>query len=717
MSRYSGGFTLPGEAGYEELTFSLAKEWGADAVRDSDGTALSAEIVEAGYEIYSTICIIRGHNQWIKDNLFSRQQVFLMSRPVTVLEDWGCVDLLAGYFSEQFNLNELPEALALWQVFDRTTNQELPSSHWHYEAGCVYMTNLIPGHSYTVNFLAYRIWEEISMYNHTTNNWNQEHIMQLDPVYPEVQEYLLLWLRDWCESHPHTQVVRFTSLFYNFAWIWGADVRNRHLFTDWASYDFTVSPRALALFSQQYGYHLSAEDFIHKGYFHATHRAPSERQKDWMAFVQRLVLDFGRKLVAVVHQYQKKAFVFYDDSWIGLEPYSPNFAEFGFDGLIKCVFSGFEVRLCAGVSGAAAKELRLHPYLFPTGLGGAPSFMIGGDPAEEARSYWRQIRRALLQVPIDRIGLGGYLHLTEGFPDFVAQIRSITEEFRQIQALHREGKPLLLPVHVAVLTAWGSLRSFTCSGHFHENPNLDLINLLESLSGFPVQISFFGAEDLEQGIPEGVDVIINAGTEGSSWSGGRIWHNEKLISALTLWAAGGGVFLGVGEPSALAGYSNFFRMAAVLGVDRERGERICHGRWFFTVEEAALALPQIEKPLEGVFLTSPKTKVWLAHEDNPLLTVNAFHEGYGIYLASYSHSADNCSFLRQLLLHFGNRVKEKVNYLADNRYLECNFFPESQILVVNNITGLKQEGNITTGKGIIHCNLEGWECRYLPLLS
>ena len=33
-----GGFTLTGEAGYEKLTLELAKKWGADVIRDSDGT-------------------------------------------------------------------------------------------------------------------------------------------------------------------------------------------------------------------------------------------------------------------------------------------------------------------------------------------------------------------------------------------------------------------------------------------------------------------------------------------------------------------------------------------------------------------------------------------------------------------------------------------------------------------------------------------------------
>lgn len=62
MGKRKGGFTLPGESGYEELTLKLAEKWGADVIRDSDGTELSEDIIHAGYGIYSTLCIIRDHN-------------------------------------------------------------------------------------------------------------------------------------------------------------------------------------------------------------------------------------------------------------------------------------------------------------------------------------------------------------------------------------------------------------------------------------------------------------------------------------------------------------------------------------------------------------------------------------------------------------------------------------------------------------------------------
>jgi hypothetical protein len=88
------------------------------------------------------------------------------------------------------------------------------------------------------------------------------------------------------------------------------------------------------------------------------------------------VCSYAKELVDIVHSYGKKTSVFYDDSWVGMEPQSEAFQTIGFDGIIKCVFSGFEVRLCSAVPGGLTHELRLHPYLFSVGLGGAGGRLI-----------------------------------------------------------------------------------------------------------------------------------------------------------------------------------------------------------------------------------------------------------------------------------------------------------------------------------------------------
>ncbi len=701
MSKTSGGFTLPGESGYEDLTLKMAQKWGADVIRDSDGTALSDEIIHAGYGIYSTICIIRDHNAWARENQDKLQQTFLCTPAAVAVSEEVTIVLLESFFAEQFRINDSEAAFKYWQVYDRTTDEPVDKDKWEYykEEGSVTVKGITPFHKYTVSFLAYRIWEEISMYNHTTNHWEKEHLMQIDPRYPETQEYMLDWMKNWCETHPDTTVVRFTSMFYNFVWIWGSDERNRSLFSDWGSYDFTVSDRALDEFEKQYGYRMTAEDFIHQGKLHVTHMPGNPRKADWMAFVNDFVISFGKKLIDLVHSYGKKAYVFYDDSWVGVEPYNGRFQEFGFNGLIKCVFSGYEARLCAGVD-VPVHELRLHPYLFPVGLGGAPTFEEGGDPTLDAKKYWNSVRRALLRARIDRIGLGGYLHLVENYPDFCDYIEKVADEFRLIRSFHDAGKPYTIKTKVAVLHSWGRLRSWTLSGHFHETYMHDLIHVNEALSGLPVEVKFISFEDLKNGALEDVDVVINAGTAGSAWSGGDHWKDEEIVTLLTKWVYEGGTFLGVNEPSAVEGYDNYFRMAHVLGIDEDTGAKVCHGKWAFEASDPEGILPKGTslEARKNRYLTDGSARVLLAEGGEPLVTVHDFGKGKGIYLASFQVNLINTRALYQLIRYAGGEGLSGL-YMTDNLYTECAYYAESGRLVVINNSETEQTAVIPVESG------------------
>lgn len=706
-----GSFTLPGESGYEGLTLKLAEKWGADVIRDSDGTQLSDEIINAGYGIYSTICIIRDHNEWAKKNLDKLQQCFLITNPKIATQDYLSVYLMEDFFAEQFKVNDSKEALKYWQVYDRTTGAEVSKEQWNYdrESGNVVITGITPWHKYTVSFMVYRIWEEISMYNHTTNNWQKEHLMQIDPMYEDTQKYLLDWMKNWCNTHKETTVVRFTSMFYNFVWIWGSSERNRNIFSDWGSYDFTVSSKALDLFAKKYGYSMTAEDFVNGGKYRVSHMPAEKHKKDWMAFINDFVIEFGKKLIDIVHRHGKKAYVFYDDSWVGVEPYNDRFEEFGFDGLIKCVFSGFEARLCSGVK-VDTHEIRLHPYLFPVGLGGLPTFAEGGNPTLDAKKYWINIRRALLREPIDRIGLGGYLHLVEAFPDFVEYIEKISDEFREIKELHHKGKPYQIKTKVAVLHSWGKVRSWTLSGHFHETFMHDLIHVNEALSGLPVEVKFIDFEDVLTGALKDVDVVINAGFAGSAWSGGKHWNDHKCVDMLTKWVYEGGTFIGINEPSAVEGYDNFFRMAHVLGIDEDTGARVSHGKWKYAVEDANGLIPAGAsiKPKKDIYLTDGTAAVVSETNGMVTLSTHAFGKGKGIYLPSFEFSFENARLLLNIIRFAGNELNE-TKYITDNLYTECAYYPESKTLVVINNSDKKQSTSIDTEYGKQTLELEPFD--------
>lgn len=694
MSRLSGGFTLPGEAGYEKLTLELAKRWGADVIRDSDGTVLSDDILNSDYDIYSTICIIRDHNEWAKNNQDKLQQTFLITEPVIATKGELAIELLAGFFEGQFRVNTSPESYEYWEVYDRTTGEKCSFDSWAYDelAGCVRIKDVVPFHSYTVSFIAYRIWEEISMYNHTTNNWTKEHLMQIDPMYDATADYLKTWMNNWCKEHPATNVVRFTSLFYNFAWIWGSDAANRTLFSDWASYDFTVSVEALNKFYKKNGYKMCAEDFVNGGKYHVTHMPATEKKRAWMEFINDFVIALGKELVDIVHSYGKKAYVFYDDSWVGMEPYNGRFGEFGFDGLIKCVFSGYEVRLCGDVE-VPTHEIRLHPYLFPVGLGGLPTFMEGGNPTLDAKKYWIRIRRALLRTKIERIGLGGYLHLVEDFPDFVEYIEKISDEFREIVALHEAGEPVTIPVNVKVLTYWGRLRSWTLSGHFHETYMHSLIHINEALAGLPVKVSYIDFEDVKNGALEDCDLLINAGRAGSAWSGGAAWADDKVVAAVTKWIFEGGTFLGVKEPSAAYGFNTFFRLADILGVDKDLGDRVCHGKY--------------AKCPDNVYVTKKSVEILKEVDGEAVFTKCSFGKGNAFYMADFELSDESARMLLNLICDISG-TDEKL-YICDNLKCECAYYEKLDTLVVINNSDAVQSTSVRTLKGTEHFEIAPYD--------
>ena len=710
-----GGFTLPGEAGYEKLTLEMAEKWGADVIRDSDGTKLSPEITAAGYRIYSTLCIIREHNEFARQHPDAQQQCFLSSDPVTATAGTLEIRPLEGYFEEQFQLNDSPEAMPFWQVWDRTENRLLPSDAWRYKNGVVTVTGCVPYHRYTVSFLVWRIWEEINMYNHTTNHWTTEHLRQLDPRHPLAWEYLKNWLEKWCEANPQTNVVRLTSLFYNFVWIFGSDLRRRTRFVDWASYDFTVSPAALKAFEQEAGYALTAEDFINKGKLQATHRPPTARKRDYMDFIQRFVAEKAKALVEIIHRWGKEAYVFYDDSWVGMEPYGKFFSSIGFDGLIKCVFSGFECRLCAGAD-IPVHELRFHPYLFPVGLGGLPTFSEGGHPERDAVAYWLHVRRALARQCVDRIGLGGYLHLTVGQDAFNNAIRDMAVAFRVLKALHAKGAPAELPITVAVLHAWGSLRSWTLSGHFHETDRNPLIHVNEALSGLPVKVKFIDFEDVKKGALRDADVLINAGRAGDAWSGGDAWKSPEIVSEVTRFVWEGGSLIGVGEPSAAEGGDTRFALAHVLGVDQDDGSYACHAPWEFTTEmsDPFFVAGESLGETKGIRLTDPETRVLNARGDTPVLTLHAFGRGKGVYMGNFFYTPAGARMLLEMLLYVTGKDGTAAGITEDGM-AECAWYPESRMLLVMNNTPDPLETEVRFPLGALTVSLNPFEMKFVPV--
>ena len=73
-----GRFTIPTDESFVDGTEIIAKKWGADAVRDCDGTRLPKNPGQFG-KVYNTYFVVRGDNEWARKHPEEAQRIFLLS--------------------------------------------------------------------------------------------------------------------------------------------------------------------------------------------------------------------------------------------------------------------------------------------------------------------------------------------------------------------------------------------------------------------------------------------------------------------------------------------------------------------------------------------------------------------------------------------------------------------------------------------------------------
>lgn len=689
MAKIKGRVTLPSESNFLEQTKELMEKWGADALRDSDGTKLDEQTKQLDAKIYTTYFVSRGHNEFAREHMEECQQMIWMSRRNLAVSDEVSIAFLDGYYTEQVVPDYVHDPKKWWEVIDRTTGELHPVSDWELdqEKNIVHVKNAVPFHEYTVSFLVYMIWDPTQMYNHITNDWGEKpHEIPFD-VRQEasgafVKEYLVRWLKE----NPHTDVVRFTTFFYHFTLVFNADRKEK--FVDWFGYGATVSVKALEEFEREYGYALRLEDIVDNGYYHSSFRVPTKAYLDYMDFIGRFVAERARELVELVHASGKEAMMFLGDNWIGTEPYGKYFERIGLDAVVGSVSGGATLRLIADIPHVRYTEGRFLPYFFPD------TFYEGNDPCVEARENWLCARRAIMRNPVDRIGYGGYLSLAYKFPAFVDYIAKVTDEFRDIYDAVAGKKPYC-GLKVAVLNCWGSLRSWQTHMVAHAlwyKQCYSYYGVIEALSGASVDVTFISFDEVkENGVPDDIDVIINAGDAGTAFSGGEEWADERLLTVLRQWVYEGGGFVGVGEPSAYHKNGRFFQLADVLGVEKELGFTLSDDKYMTDpVNNHFLTEGRTEpfdfgEGMKNIYALEESTQIAEYSNGEVHLSSHPYGKGCGVYIAGLPYSLENARLLMRAMFLAAGKEKELYKWFAEDAACEVHAYPATgKYAIVNN---------------------------------
>lgn len=701
MSEKTGRVTIPTDLDVIPQTLELMGKWGADAVRDCDGTDFPQELRDVDAKIYSTYYTTRKDNDWAKANPEEIQQMYVMTPFYTAEGDSLRIVLMKGLYPDMLKPNSRDDITRWWEVIDRTTGEVVPTSQWSYEeqSGEVVIQSKA-FHDYTVSFLAYIIWDPVHMYNAVTNDWQDvEHQLTFDVRQPKTHDFTMKRLRKFIEDHPYVNVLRFTTFFHQFTLIFDEQAREKYV--DWYGYSASVSPYILEQFEQEVGYKFRPEYIIDQGYYNGQYRIPSKEFQDFQAFQRREVARIAKEMVDITHECGKEAMMFLGDHWIGTEPFLDEFASIGVDAVVGSVGNGSTLRLISDIKGVKYTEGRLLPYFFPD------TFCEGGDPVKEAKINWVTARRAILRSPIDRIGYGGYLKLALDFPEFVKYVESVCDEFRELYDNVKGCVPYCVK-RVAVLNCWGKMRAWGCHMVHHalyQKQNYSYAGVIEALSGAPFDVSFISFQDIMDNpdILKDIDVLINVGGADTAHSGGEWWCEETIITAIKKFVHEGGGIIGVGEPSAHQANGRFFQLSGVFGVEEERGFTLGYDKYNWDMQDhfitedckGEIDFGEGQKniyALEG-------TQVLVHHEKEVQFAVNEFGKGRAVYLGGLPYSFENSRLLYRSILWSTHGEEQLHTWFSTNFNVEVHAYPANEKFCVVNNTYEPQETVVYKGNG------------------
>ncbi|MBQ4901882.1 1,3-beta-galactosyl-N-acetylhexosamine phosphorylase [Paenibacillus sp. Marseille-P2973] len=707
MSAKRGRVTIPTDTDVIPQTLEIMKRWGADAVRDCDGTEFPAELQDVDAKVYSTYYTTRKDNVWAKANPDEIQQMYLMTPIYTAEGESLSITLMKGLYPDMLKVNSRDDIRRWWEVVDRTTGEVVPTEQWSYDEQTGDVTiSTHPFHDYTVSFLAYIMWDPVHMYNAVTNDWQDvEHQITFDVRQPKTREFTMQRIRKFIEEHPYVNVIRYTTFFHQFTLVF--DELAREKYVDWYGYSASVSPYILEQFEEEAGYKFRPEFIIDQGYYNNNYRIPSKEFRDFQAFQRREVAKLAKEMVDITHECGKEAMMFLGDHWIGTEPFMEEFASIGLDAVVGSVGNGSTLRLISDIPGVKYTEGRFLPYFFPD------TFHEGGDPVKEAKVNWVTARRAILRKPIDRIGYGGYLKLALDFPDFIDYVESVTDEFRTLYDNVQGTTPYCVKT-VAVLNCWGKMRAWGNHMVHHAlyyKKNYSYAGIIEALSGAPFDVKFISFDDIKEdpSVLDGIDVILNVGDADTAYTGGEWWLDTDIVTAIKGFVHKGGGFIGVGEPTAHQAQGRFFQLANVLGVEEERGFTLGYDKYnwdehdhFITADCKTNSNGSKEidfgEGKKSIFALEG-TKILRQIDQEVQLAVNEFGAGRSVYISGLPYSFENSRLLYRAILWSTHSDGELNRWFSENYNVEVHAYVKNGKYCVVNNTYEPQETVVYRGDG------------------
>ena len=304
-------------------------------------------------------------------------------------------------------------------------------------------------------------------------------------------------------------------------------------------------------------------------------------------------------------------------------------------------------------------------------------------------------------------------------------MEDVCNEFRELYANIKGTTPYCVKT-VAVLNSWGRARSWGCHMVHHalyQKQNYSYAGIIEALSGAPYEVRFISFDDIkaDPGILDDIDVLINVGDGDTAHTGGAVWEDAEISSAVKKFVWNGGGLIGVGEPSGHQYQGRYLQMSAVLGVEKETGFTLGYDKYNWEEHPDHFIMGDCTGEVDfgegkkGIYALEG-ARVLVQREKEVQLAVNEYGAGRAVYFSGLPYSFENSRLLHRAVLWSAHSEEELNRWISSNYNVDVHAYVKNGKFCVVNNTYVPQATVVYRGDGSsFELDLEANEIRWYEI--
>lgn len=257
----------------------------------------------------------------------------------------------------------------------------------------------------------------------------------------------------------------------------------------------------------------------------------------------------------------------------------------------------------------------------------------------------------------------------------------------------------------------------------YQKQNYSYAGVIEALSGAPFDVTFLSFDDIRENpeILREIDVLVNVGDGDTAHTGGKVWEDAVISSALRRFIHEGGGFIGIGEPTGHQYQGRYIQLSSALGVEKETGYTLGYDKYNWEEHRDHFILKDCKGEVdfgEGKknMYALPETEILVQRDREVQMAVNAYGAGRCVYMAGLPYSFENSRILYRAVLWSSHSEDMLQQWFSDNYNVDVHAYVKNGKFCVVNNTYEPQSTMVYRGDGgSFPLNLRANEIRWYEI--